>query len=55
MDPIYVKGPRLREILDISTSTYWRLVHQGMPGIGEGRLRRHCLAEVIFWFDNASE
>ena len=54
-DPVYVKGPRLREILDISASTYWRLLSEGLPTIGEGKLRRHRLDEVVDWYDNAPD
>lgn len=49
----YCSGPELRAMLRISRSTYHRLVQQGLPAVGNGRLRRHPVEEALKWYDGA--
>lgn len=48
----FCTGPELRAMLKISRSTYYRLLDDGLPTIGIGRLRRHLVAAVLAWYDS---
>jgi hypothetical protein len=50
----FVSSSELRRILNISRSTFYRLLDAGLPTIGSGRRRRHSLAAVLHWYDTAA-
>jgi excisionase family DNA binding protein len=50
----FVSSPELCRILNISRSTFYRLLEAGLPTIGSGRLRRHSLGAVLHWYDTGN-
>ena len=42
---------QLRSYLNISRSTLYRMIQDGIPCIGEGRLRRFDRDEVVQWYE----
>ena len=50
----FVSSPELCRTLNISRSTFYRLLDAGLPTIGSGRLRRHSLDAVLHWYDTSS-
>jgi len=45
----WVSEPRLREFLQMSSSTIRRLRKRGLPCVGSDRLRRYHLETVLRW------
>jgi hypothetical protein len=52
---LHVSSPKLRSILGISRTTFYRLLQAGLPCRGTGRLRRHPLLESLDWYGTDKE
>ncbi len=47
----FVTARELREALKISRTTLFRLLREGLPSVGYGRLRRFSILHAIEWID----
>lgn len=52
VDIQHISSSQLRSLLNISSSTFYRLLEAGLPTIGVGRLRRHNVVAALKWYDS---